>query len=285
MNNEKIEIKKSKEIKLVISDGYFYTLNLTDYIKCNQKVIELFNSYDIRAVNIWGTISDCGLEEIDKRIQYLHFIDKQAKINLDKLYNFKNLLKIVWDYTQNLKIDYSQFPLLEELHTTWNKHISYKAAHNLKFLFLRSYNSDVLIQDLPQNIEILELHRGKLKNLHGIQSAKRVRWLEIQYFPNLESLDGIDQLNDLKFISLHNCGKKINIEYLSNIESLEAIRLLGFNEIETLKPLQKLPNLKSLIVDSGCKILDGDKSLLNLKGDVSHLYNYKSINQRLYKEL
>lgn len=280
------EIKIGKEIRFITRDNYYKVINVRDYLRCNGKVEKLFKEHTIKFINIWGGISECGLDEIDKNILHIHFIDKQGKINLEKVYQFKQLLSIEWDYVQNLQIDYSKFPLLEELQTTWSKYIQYKDAKNIKFLSIRSYNNANILQEFPENVELIELYRGKLKSLKGIETAIKLRWLKLEYFPNLEDLESIIKLNNLNFISLNNCGKTIDLEFLSEIKSLQGIYLTGFKEIQSLKPLKNLPILSSVTLDNGTKILDGDKDILKQKnGGISHLFNYTSVTQRLYKEL
>jgi hypothetical protein len=87
-----------------------------------------------------------------------------------------------------------------------------------------------------------------LRNLGALpQRPRSLRGLSLYGFPDLTSLDGIDQWQGLTAIELFECPRLTSFAPLASLTSLETISLGLFpEESRDLSPLARLPRLKEL---------------------------------------
>lgn len=284
MNEDKIEIKKGRTVKLIIRSDSFLILNLFNYIKCNNSVKELFKEYDIKAVNIWDNISTCGLLEIDENIKSLHFLGRQKDTEIEQVYRFSNILAIEWDNTEHISIDFSRFKHIEEINIAWSPNFIFKDALSLLYIRLYRYSKEIFDLDLPNKIEFIELIQGKLKSMQGIEKYQSLKALVLYSQPKIEDYTAIGELNNLEFLHIHG-GQLKDITPFTKLKKLKWLVLENCKHIETLKPLLELENLIGVQLVGTTKPLDGDKSIRDIKNKYEYSYPYKTVSQRLYKEL
>jgi Leucine-rich repeat (LRR) protein len=183
-----------------------------------------------------------------------------------------------------MAIDFSNFKELEEIDIPWNNNLKFKGADSLKYLILRKYGKEIFELELPQSIEFLELIQGKLKSIQGIEQYQNLKALVLYAQPKMEEYTAIGELKNLEFLHLHG-GHLKDVAFITKLKNLKWLVLENCKEIETLKPLMDLDNLIGVQLVGTTKPLDGDKSIRDIKNKYEYHYPYKSVGQRLYKEL
>jgi hypothetical protein len=131
-------------------------------------------------------------------------------------------------------VDFSKFPKLVDLQTTWHlKDSMPQEFRDLQSLFIWGYSS-------------------RQKNLAGLPKAKKLRSLGFVR-ANFESLGGIEVFGALEEISLAHCAKLHSISDLTRT-LVERLVLTSCKNITDLGVLVGCKNLKSIRMESGPKL-------------------------------
>ena len=79
----------------------------------------------------------------------------------------------------------------------------------------------------------------------------------------LERLSGIENLSSLRSLTLNGCSLLSDLAPLAGLESVEHLVISDWKNIDTLKPVQDLKNLRAFaFTGERTKVLDGDLSPL-----------------------
>jgi len=108
------------------------------------------------------------------------------------------------------------------------------------------------------------------------EKISNVKTIKITKVKTLENIDDIALFENLKSLTIFNCGVK-SIEVLSNMDNLEFVNLAG-NKIQDISPLSEIESLKELNISR-----NGLRSIENLKSDTLEIltakYNFiKTVN-------
>lgn len=122
-------------------------------------------------------------------------------------------------------------------------------------------NEKITRDELNQIKEITDL---KAEDLGDLKHFKSLEKLEITW-TNDDSLLPIQNLNNLKYLSLKNAVKIDNIDPIGNLRSLEYLEIES-NQITNLSPLENLRHLKELHLDMPqLRDLSPIRKILNLE--------------------
>ena len=272
MANTILHIGGDKNIKLVIREDGFSILTLIGKKKCDGSLKPLFKQYKIKGIILREVIGDCVYKEIDKKIQQLSFFDN-LEINAEVLHSFLNLEKIRLEFTYDMSIDFSKFPNLKEIEEIeWNINLDFSYAKTLRSVVVKFLDSKDFNKIFNSNIENIEVVKGKIESLDGIDKIKSLKALTMNSFPKLNNYEAVGKAEKLEFLRLSGCGSLKNISFIETCRNLKWITLENCKEIETLRPLEKLPNLIGVNIMGNTKILDGNKSICKSKSDTSYFY-------------
>lgn len=108
----------------------------------------------------------------------------------------------------------------------------------------KAMNEKITTQELNQIKEISNLRADSLGDLKHFKNLER---LEIQWTID-DSLLPIQNLNNLKYLSLKNAVNIDNIDPIGNLKSLEYLEIES-TQITNISPLENLQNLKELHLD------------------------------------
>src|SRR5437879_3090775 len=78
----------------------------------------------------------------------------------------------------------------------------------------------------------------------------------------LTSLSGIEGLANLEELEIHTCRAIATIDEVGSLSALKKLHLNNDGDIESLKPLEKLSGLESVLFYESTNIRDGDLSPL-----------------------
>src|SRR5207253_3095243 len=76
----------------------------------------------------------------------------------------------------------------------------------------------------------------------------------------LASLAGIEELANLEDLEIHTCRAIRSIKEIGSLRRLKGLALNNDGDIESLKPLNNLSGLESVLFYESTNILDGDLS-------------------------
>ena len=123
--------------------------------------------------------------------------------------------------------------------------------------------------DEPDEVTTLRVWHCKYKTLEPIADLKRLEGLAIATFPD-ETLEPIGQLDSLRYLWLMHAPKVADLDPLGGLAVLEVLSIATLPswdaggrvmEVESLRPLAALPNLRHLEL-FGVRSSDGSLSAL-----------------------
>lgn len=263
-------------------NGYLSLRIKDNYYNKKNEIESLISKNNIRSAVIEGVI-DCNIFDELYNIKVLYFSNNN-NFECLKFYNLKKIKKIQLDFSYKMAIDFSHFKELEEIDIVWNNNLVFKGAENLKYLILRKYDKETFELELPIDIEYIQLIQGKLKSVQGIEKYQSLKALVLYSQPKIEDYAAIGEINNLEFLHIHG-GQLKDITPFTKLKKLKWLVLENCKHIETLKPLMQLENLIGVQLVGATKPLDGDKSIRDIKNKYEYNYPYKTVGQRLYKEI
>lgn len=232
-------LKRTGVDKIVVNSSYFPVndLSFLKYLPFVKKISVVGDSYDILPVN--------NLHELQEL----------------RVGNFSGI------------IDFNNFPCLEILGVIWSSKLkNLENAVNLKWLWLDFYK-DVSLEKLKnfKSLTYLYLNRPSIKSLNGVGEMLSLLELHLDTASKLETLDGFGESNkNLKRLDVYQSRKLNNYSALKYLIGLEKLRFTKTGDMQDIKILQSLSNLKEVIL--GTKVIDGD--MLYLK----QIEKYKFLN-------
>ena len=119
-------------------------------------------------------------------------------------------------------------------------------------------------------VKYLWLSENQINSIEGISDFKNVYQLVIMGNPNLQNLNGTQQMTGLKYVYAQSCSNLQNIEGLINSNQLILLTIQN-NKITSLNGIQNATNLQSLYAYS-CNIQD----IMALEGKTK--LNYLNLN-------
>lgn len=192
---------------------------------------------------------------------------KIIDLNIDSVHPIHNLHKLrvleVITYCKTA-IRFDEFPNLEECSVEWrSRSTSLFDCVTLKHLFVNRYTGrDVNPFGQLINLESLAILNSPVENLRGLSGLRNLRSLRLGNLRNLTSLVGVEGLVCLEELEINTCRA---IGSLAGIEHLLNLRKLCINnggDLESLRPLNRLTALESVLFYESTNIVDGDLSPL-----------------------
>ena len=162
----------------------------------------------------------------------------------------------------NTEISFSAFPQLERCALEWRpKASSVFDCKTLKELFVNGYEGkDVLPFAKLHNLESLSILNAPTESLLGLGALKKLRLLRLGRLKRLKSLTGIEELSTLEELEIHTCQGIGSIKEVGSLSRLRKLYLNNDGVIDSLKPLERLEGLESVLFYESTNILDGDLS-------------------------
>lgn len=161
-------------------------------------------------------------------------------------------------------------PALRTLRIIWHpKLLLNEESSKLESLHLwkfRPKTSDLRQAPKFANLIELELVQSNLRSLRGIAAYPRLRRLELHKLSQLETLTKLD-LRDLRILIADGCRKMADHEHVGSCTRLEELKLHDCGTMQSLRFVDRLPNLKSFRF-LGTKVADKVYTPLHRLDDV-----------------
>lgn len=216
--------KSDLEIDLQKDDPKGYNDYLAELYDPN-KHLEVF--YEI--ISYDGTLKE-DISVFNHKIAHLNFENVSfMDAKLDAVY-FPNLYLVKQMYVNGVSkgnIDFLKFINLEAVSILkWNEKIKLvNSSSNLKSLIVWYYNpKSKSLNDLLgelKSIEYLELNLTNIESLDGIEKLQNLKIIKINYGRNLKSVKALNSNKKLELIYLNNCKKMEDFDSLDEREGLK----------------------------------------------------------------
>ena len=157
---------------------------------------------------------------------------------------------------------FSSFPNLQECGLEWRpKSESLFDCATLTGLFVNRYVGRNLVAfSRLRNLESLRILNAPIETLDGIAALRKLRAVRLANLKKLRSLDGLQFLSALQELEVHTCPRIGSIEEVSALMDLRKLHLNNDGKVESLKPLDAIHRLESVLFYESTNIVDGDIS-------------------------
>jgi Leucine-rich repeat (LRR) protein len=171
------------------------------------------------------------------------------------------------------RIDFSAFPELQSCGLEWRpKATSLFSCVTLRNLFINRYNGkDIAPFTNLVNLESLAILNAPVENLNGLNALTKLRSLRLANLKHLTSLTGIEGLASLEELAVQACRAVSSIKEVGSLSHLRKLHLNNDGSFESLKPLDSLSALESVVFDESTNIIDGDLSPLARQKKLSNV--------------
>lgn len=192
---------------------------------------------------IWVLPADTAKDQFD--FSPLYKMPQIQYLRCETIYGGNTLKK-------KSSIDCSYVHSLEELELIGTGTKCFEKISTLKRLRISERKDFRNIFSIANNSHLhsLELFRCGVENLNGLELFPEIRTLEFTYCRKLLDVTALKYVsNSLKTLTIENCPRITNFEFLRDLNSLENLMLIGSNCLETLDFLRCMPHLKRFVFD------------------------------------
>lgn len=229
-HNDFIKILNDSEIKeLELNDGKGWSCNSLDFIN---------NLPDLKAL----TIIDLKIENIEP----IHFL--------------KGLLKLEIITYCKTPLNFKSFPNLIECSLEWRRgsETLFELA-NLKTLFINNYDKkESNAFSSFSKLEDLSILNSKTVNLEGVSQLGELKKLRIANLKYLNDLKGLEYLKQLEVLEIQKCKSVNDVSPIFLINRLNHLSLIDLGVIRSLKGIDNLTDLSTLLFYESTNVEDGD---------------------------
>jgi len=112
----------------------------------------------------------------------------------------------------------------------------------------------------PLALRSLALRNAGNTGLHGLERCKWLMKLDLSYDGELENLEALSSLEDLRVLSLLECDNIASVKALSSCEQLRELKLCGCRNLYSLEGLDECKRLEKLDLNSCFSLFSDDSS-------------------------
>jgi len=182
-------------------------------------------------------------------ISFLHDIDGAFGVIIpfpegfpcEEIISLKSLKFLTIGEKERKALDFSALTQLQTFCITWIKGDKLlKTSTSLKSIYIYGYSSKSTdLVDFPYypELEKLELVRGNITSLSGIEKFNSLKIAEFYYMRNLTDITALNQCNELEELHFEVCKKITNIHLLVKCKNLRALKYIDCGEIQSLSIL------------------------------------------------
>lgn len=196
----------------------------------------------------------------DENIEFKSILLRSPFIDWSSISKMISIERLILDGKLKPKIDFSELTNLRELDIHWEgkKTEGMLKLKNLKILTIYGYkgNDLELFHELI-SLEELEVVRGSIVSLSGLQALKSLKRLDLFNVNKLVNVDELNHMDSLIKFGIESCNKIIFPKFFNGLGSIIQINLCRLKGFNSLKIFEKLKTLESLNVYE-MKVEDGD---------------------------
>jgi len=192
--------------------------------------------------------------EFLRELPELEFVSVDPSVDIEPVHALPHLRGLSFGGTWFGRLDFGRLPSLEwffvaEAPANGGLETLYAGHSRIRSVRIGQSRVENLepFGALPA-LERLELFVTRaLRSLEGASAlAPSLTGLELHTCPGLTSLDGIEALQDLQFLSLNSCKQITDLSPLAQLPQLRFLDALQLGRIESLAPLAGHPSLEAI---------------------------------------
>ncbi len=310
------EIVQNNEVRLI---QLFSPITLEEATWLNDEVFSIRDNITLRiAFTDENEICDLNILKKLSNVKRLSITDYSAnRTDIKNADSLMTLEQLIWFSFTNEKVkDYSfleylnayiqtiilsisnnsakfdieyllRFTKLEALSISgWKKNIDkLKNFNTIKLLILRGITiDDYSFINQMEALTELSIRYGASKDFSALFGNPKIETLEFWRVSNLDNLEVISRLPNLKFIYLHQLPNVKKFPQLSNALSLHKIMLDDMKGLDDFTPLETVPNLE-LFYGWSSKTIPSDRFIPVLKNPSLKGFYFGIVNDKEHKKL
>jgi hypothetical protein len=249
------------------------------FVENLEKGIKYIKDNNIKNISIDTSLDDFKKQTLDlsflsefKDIDSLTFaINLSKKTDISPIYNFTNLkmLRGVCDF----EIDFSFLPHLRELYMTnlFENTKNYEKLTELTHLYIGPKTKDLKQLDKLKALEYIRILGSNLENLDGLKDLPNLRKIEIRNASKLQNIDELVLNDNVEDVLLENIKRLTDY---SIFEKNTGIKYLCF--WTTVDSLDFVPKMKSLESITFRNVKDGNLNPLLKSNTLKWVYFSKN---------
>ena len=228
-------------------EGNYLTIHVENF----QEGVEYAAKIEIQQILLIGTLANETLvdfnafNKLSKSLRIISFIqDIGNAINLESIYNLKELREITFQKKQKFELDISKFPKLEHFGGEyWKGLINLEKAYTLTSMVIRKYPYPDLenVSNL-QKMERLHIYSSQIKSLDGVERLP-IRELCLAKNNKLEDIHKINEVSSLESLQIEGCKRLENFTFLKGNPNIED---LFIDKLDSIDFVEFMPNLKKI---------------------------------------
>jgi hypothetical protein len=260
-----------------IEEGITFKLFIFDFKQDIKEQLDFVLNHSINGLSINKTTED-NLKSILDFVLINNITLKVLNLsnltlsNLDFLYQFTSLEKLVLIVEAQCTFDFSKLKNLTSLELFYNKFLhSFFTLENLQSLTLHKlkikHSSEF---QLLKKLRVLNISQSSLTEITEFSNLKELKTIELRYFPKLDKIEPLTNCSQIENLYFQNCKKITDWNCIEKVLNLKSITFENCGLIPSVKWLKKLP-LKNFRLIGDTNVLDGNlKWLLQIK-DIQYL--------------
>ena len=204
---------------------------------------------------------------------------------LKPIESLESLKSIILEGVKKPELNFANIASLIEIRADWVASMqSLFDASQLCHLALWSYKSK--LKDLSdfvnlKNLQSLNLTKGNVESLTGVEKLTSLASIELNYLSNLTDVSILSKLKSLKEIEIESATKIHNSETIFSNTKLVVLKLINAGTLKSLSGIEKCSDLyflnlhKTIIEDGNLFPLTKLNCLQDLKFDNKKGYSHK----------
>lgn len=263
-------------INLPFSEGFrftsfLYPYNVKSAIEINDvnsinRYINYINKHKIEQAVI--SLPDIKIIRSCPSLRFLRIfphIDSPNNYDFTPLYDMEKIsaLSVVTQYgakgNYRGDIDFSKIRGLEYLNFgITNRTVNYADIPSLKTLAIGGYkNHDLHGLFSSEILDTLALNSCSEESLDGIEASSEIQCVTLIYNRKLRDISALERVkNSLRSLNIEHCAQISDFSVIEKLENLEKLFIRGSTPISNLEFVNRMKNLKTLILD--VPIISGD---------------------------
>lgn len=230
-----------------------------------EECMSFFKERDIKEIVI-NRVHGYHLDNVDflENFPEIEFISISEGIsNMEGIYNLKKLKKLMLGGERS-KIDFLNFPLLEQLIIDWSPcFLNLQSCLKLKDVSIFKYKpSSKNFKELSNIfwLEKISISQSNIESFEGLAVFNQLHELNISYCPKLVNLGSLEaSVNSLSVLLMAKCKSVKNFDYVGKLKKLKVLAFNDCGSISTISFIKEIPDLESFSFVN-TNIVDGDLS-------------------------
>ncbi|GAO43544.1 hypothetical protein [Flavihumibacter petaseus] len=179
--------------------------------------------------------------------------------------------------------DLGRFADLEEIDLNWSNNVDFSGCANLRELVIRKVGSfDLRFLQMNAKLEKVEILGGTITSLNGLESLKALKGLLLMNLRRLEQLTELTALPSAEYLFLMGLKLKVDISPLQRLSNLKWLVLENCPEVSSLGLLLHMPSMKGVLVIKKGQKSEEEKAVTSALSDITYRYFRKdSVINRL----